>query len=171
MASRRTRASSFLTSGEQQVTNRPMKMVDVGGKAETSRIAVATGFLKMGPAALGMIRDGKVEKGDVIAAARLAGVMAAKRTPDLIPLCHPIALSGVDVTVTPVEAGVDIRATVRTVGRTGVEMEALSAVMAAALTVYDMLKSTDRGMVIDAVQLEKKSGGRSGLWRRSKGRS
>lgn len=149
-----------------------MKMVDVGDKQKTERIAVATGRVRMSSEALDKIRNGKVEKGDVIAAARLAGVMATKRTPDLIPLCHPIALSGVEVEVTPLVVGVEIRATVKTVDRTGVEMEALTAVSAAALTVYDMLKSTDRGMVIDALQLEHKSGGRSGVWsRRETGQS
>lgn len=143
-----------------------MKMVDVGSKQKTERVAVATGRIRMGAQALKKIRTGTVEKGDVLAAARLAGVMAAKKTPDLIPLCHPIGLSGVDVEVTPLVVGVDIRATVKTVDRTGVEMEALAAVSAAALTIYDMLKSTDRGMVIEAVQLEHKSGGRSGVWTR-----
>ena len=144
-----------------------MKMVDVGGKDKTQRVAVATGRVRMSAAALKKIRSGTVEKGDVIAAARLAGVMASKKTPDLIPLCHPIALSGVEVEVTPRKGGVEIRATVKTVDRTGVEMEALTAVSAAALTVYDMLKSTDRGMVIEDISLEHKSGGRSGLWTRS----
>ncbi|MFZ5439113.1 MAG: cyclic pyranopterin monophosphate synthase MoaC [Myxococcota bacterium] len=143
-----------------------MKMVDVGEKQKTERIAVATGRVRMSSEALDKIRDGKVEKGDVIAAARLAGIMATKRTPDLIPLCHPIAISGVEVEVAPLVVGVEIRVTVKTVDRTGVEMEALTAVSAAALTVYDMLKSTDRGMVIDAIQLEHKSGGRSGVWTR-----
>lgn len=149
-----------------------MKMVDVGGKEKTEREAVATGRVRMSPQTLAKVRRGDVEKGDVLAAARLAGVMAAKRTPDLVPLCHPIALAGVTVEVTPVTVGVEIRATVKTVDRTGVEMEALTAVCAAALTVYDMLKSSDRGMVIEHVQLEHKSGGRSGVWTRaSKGQA
>lgn len=143
-----------------------MKMVDVGEKPKTERIAVATGRVLMSAAAVRKIRQGGVEKGDVLAAARLAGIMAAKRTPDLIPLCHPIGLAGVEVEVTTVRGGVSVRATVKTVDRTGVEMEALTAVSAAALTVYDMLKSTDRAMVIDAVQLEHKSGGRSGVYSR-----
>lgn len=143
-----------------------MRMVDVGDKQKTERIAVATGRVRMSELALGIIRDKKVPKGDVIAAARLAGVMATKRTPELIPLCHPIAIAGVEVEVSPEAGGVEIRATVKTVDRTGVEMEALTAVSAAALTVYDMLKSTDRGMVIEAVQLDHKSGGRSGTWDR-----
>ncbi|WP_309891207.1 cyclic pyranopterin monophosphate synthase MoaC [Archangium sp.] len=146
-----------------------MKMVDVGGKEKTERVAVATAFLRMLPATLECILQGKVEKGDVLAAARLAGVMAAKRTPDLVPLCHPIALSGVEVHLTPVEGGLDIRATVRTVDRTGVEMEALTSACAAALTVYDMCKSVDRGMVMERVQLDHKSGGRSGTWDREGG--
>jgi cyclic pyranopterin phosphate synthase len=143
-----------------------MKMVDVGDKEKTQRIAVATGRVRMSAAALAKIRSGKVEKGDVLAAARIAGVMAAKRTPDLIPLCHPISLSGVEVEVQPRKGCVEIRVTVKTVDRTGVEMEALTAVSAAALTVYDMLKSTDRGMVIEDIELEHKSGGRSGVWDR-----
>lgn len=145
-----------------------MRMVDVGSKKATERIASATARVRMQPATLARIKEGKVEKGDVLAAARLAGVMAAKRTPDLVPLCHPIELSGVEMEVNPVVVGVEITATVKTVGRTGVEMEALTAACAAALTVYDMLKSVDRGMVIENVQLEHKSGGRSGTWTRSK---
>lgn len=143
-----------------------MKMVDVGEKPKTERIAVATGRVRMSAVALAKIRSGMVEKGDVLAAARIAGIMAAKRTPDLIPLCHPISLSGVEVELKAVTAGIEVRATVKTVDRTGVEMEALTAVSAAALTVYDMLKSSDRSMVIDAVQLEHKSGGRSGVYTR-----
>ncbi|MEW5739222.1 MAG: cyclic pyranopterin monophosphate synthase MoaC [Myxococcota bacterium] len=144
-----------------------MKMVDVGAKDKTERVAVATGRVRMSHQALEKIRAGRVEKGDVLAAARLAGIMAAKRTPELIPLCHPIGLSGVEVEARPAAGGVELQATVKTVDRTGVEMEALAAVSAAALTVYDMLKSTDRGMVIEAVQLEHKSGGRSGVWTRA----
>jgi cyclic pyranopterin phosphate synthase len=147
-------------------------MVDIGSKAATERVAVAVARVRMLAATLSRIRSGKVEKGDVIAAARLAGIMAAKRTPDVVPLCHPIALSSVEVEVRPVTIGVELRATVKTVDRTGVEMEALTAVSAAALTVYDMLKSVDRGMVIEHVQLEHKSGGRSGTWTRaSKGQA
>ena len=146
-----------------------MKMVDVGGKEKTERVAVATAHLRMLPETLERILQGKVEKGDVLAAARLAGVMAAKRTPDVIPLCHPIALSGVEVIPTPGPDGLDIRVTVRTVDRTGVEMEALTAACAAALTVYDMCKSMDRGMVLERVQLDHKAGGRSGTWDRDAG--
>jgi cyclic pyranopterin monophosphate synthase len=144
-----------------------MKMIDVGSKKATGRVATATARVRMRPQTLALIRAGAVEKGDVIAAARLAGIMAAKRTPDLVPLCHPIALSSVEVEVKPVTVGVEIRTEVKTVDRTGVEMEALTAACAAALTVYDMLKSSDHGMVIENVQLEAKSGGRSGPWTRA----
>jgi cyclic pyranopterin monophosphate synthase len=143
-----------------------MKMIDVGAKPRTERIAVARGFVSMSPATVARIRRGAVEKGDVIAAARLAGIMAAKRTPDLVPLCHPISLSGVEVTAEPGPGGVEVTATVRTVDRTGVEMEALAAVSAACLTVYDMLKRYERGMSIEKVELLEKSGGRTGDWRR-----
>ncbi len=143
-----------------------MKMVDVGGKEKTERVAVATARLRMLPETLERILQGKVEKGDVLAAARLAGVIAAKKTPDIIPLCHPIALSGVEVHLEPQTEALEIRVTVRTVDRTGVEMEALTAACAAALTVYDMCKSVDRGMVVEQVQLDHKSGGRSGTWNR-----
>jgi cyclic pyranopterin phosphate synthase len=142
-------------------------MVDIGSKAATERVAIAVARVRMLDATLARIREGKVEKGDVVAAARLAGIMAAKRTPDVVPLCHPIALSSVEVEVRPMTAGVELRATVKTVDRTGVEMEALTAVSAAALTIYDMLKSVDRGMVIEHVMLEHKSGGRSGTWSRA----
>lgn len=143
-----------------------MKMVDVGSKEKTERRAVATARVRMRPATVARIRRGQVEKGDVVAAARLAGVMAAKKTPDIIPLCHPIALSGVTVDTALARDGVRIRAEVKTVDRTGVEMEALAAACAAALTFYDMLKSVDRGMVIEEIQLEHKSGGRTGTWER-----
>jgi cyclic pyranopterin phosphate synthase len=143
-----------------------MKMVDVGGKEKTERVAVASGRVRMLPGTVERIRQGRVEKGDVVAAARLAAIMGVKRTPDLVPLCHPISVSGVEVTLTLEEDAVAITAQVKTVDRTGVEMEALTAVSAAALTVYDMLKSGDRGMVIERVQLEEKSGGRSGAWHR-----
>jgi cyclic pyranopterin phosphate synthase len=141
-------------------------MVDVGAKRKTGRKAVATARLRMLPATLARIQKGQIEKGDVLAAARLAGIMAAKRTPDVVPLCHPIALSGVEVTLAPFDAGLEVRVEVRTVDRTGVEMEALTAACAAALTVYDMCKSIDRGMVLEQVRLEHKSGGRSGTWNR-----
>jgi cyclic pyranopterin monophosphate synthase len=144
-----------------------MKMVDVGEKAKTERVAVARGRIRMSNAALTAIRERTVEKGDVLAAARVAAIMGAKKTPDLVPLCHPIGLSGVEVDLSTGSVGVDIKVTVKTVDRTGVEMEALTAVSAAALTVYDMLKSTDRAMVIENIQLEHKSGGRSGVWTRT----
>jgi cyclic pyranopterin monophosphate synthase len=143
-----------------------MKMVDVGGKERTERVAVATARLRMQPATVARIREGRVEKGDVLAAARLAGVMATKRTPDLIPLCHPIALTGVTVEVTLEDDGAAVRAEVKTLDRTGVEMEALTAAATAALTIYDMVKSVDRGMVIESLQLEHKAGGRTGTWDR-----
>ena len=143
-----------------------MKMIDVGAKPRTERVAVAHGFVAMAAPTVQRIRDGEVEKGDVLAAARLAGIMAAKRTPDLVPLCHPIALSGVEVEAVPGPDGVAITATVRTVDRTGVEMEALAAVSAACLTVYDMLKRYEKGMSIRAVELIEKRGGRSGHWTR-----
>ncbi len=143
-----------------------MKMIDVGGKPATERVAVATARVRMLPATLSRIRQGQIEKGNVLEAARLAGIMAAKRTPDVVPLCHPISLSAVELEVEPVVVGVEVRATVKTVDRTGVEMEALTAACAACLTVYDMCKSIDRGMTIEAVQLEHKSGGRSGTWTR-----
>jgi len=148
-----------------------MRMIDVGAKPRTERVAVARGFVAMTAATVGIVRRGESEKGDVLAAARLAGIMAAKRTPDLVPLCHPIALSGVEVLAEPRAGGVEITATVRTVDRTGVEMEALAAVSAACLTVYDMLKRYQRGMRIEAIELIEKAGGRSGRWRRPPARS
>ena len=144
-----------------------MKMIDVGAKPKTERVAVARGFVAMSRATVARVRRGAVEKGDVLAAARLAGIMAAKRTPDLVPLCHPIALSGVDVTAKPGASGVEVTSTVRTVDRTGVEMEALAAVAAACLTIYDMLKRYERGMRIESLELLEKSGGRSGTWKRA----
>ncbi len=144
-----------------------MRMVDVGGKPKTERVAVATARLRMKSSTARRIVKGNLEKGDVLAAAQLAGVMAAKRTPDLVPLCHPIALSAVEVQVWTRGAGVDVRTEVRTVDRTGVEMEALTAAAAAALTVYDMCKSVDRGMVLESLQLQHKAGGRSGTWSRT----
>jgi cyclic pyranopterin phosphate synthase len=141
-------------------------MIDVGAKPKTERVAVARGFVAMGRATLARVRKGDVEKGDVLAAARLAGVMAAKKTPDLVPLCHPIALSGVDVSAEPGPGGIEVTATVRTVDRTGVEMEALAAVTAGCLTIYDMLKRYERGMRIEAIELLHKAGGRTGAWTR-----
>ena len=141
-------------------------MVDVAAKPETERRATAAGQVVMAPETLRVIRDGQVKKGDVLAVARLAGIMAAKRTPDLIPLCHPLPLASVVVDLEPDEAlpGVKITATVGLTGRTGVEMEALTAVSVAALTVYDMCKAIDRAMRIEAIRLVRKEGGRSGVY-------
>ena len=139
-----------------------VRMVDVSGKASTLREASAAGEIRMSPAAIRAIRDGAVKKGDPLQTARVAGIMAAKRTADLIPLCHPLALTSIDVTLTPKRWGYVIAATVRTSGPTGVEMEALTAVSVAALTVYDMLKAVDRTMEIGAIRVTAKSGGRSG---------
>ena len=141
-------------------------MVDVGAKDVTERVAVARARITMLPATLRLIATRKAAKGDVLAVAQLAGIMAAKKTPDLIPLCHPLALSSVAVTLSLDEArnAVDIEATCKLKGRTGVEMEALTAASVAALTVYDMCKSVDRGMTISEVKLVHKSGGKSGTW-------
>jgi cyclic pyranopterin phosphate synthase len=139
-------------------------MIDVGEKPRTERVAVARGFVSMSRATLGVLRRGESEKGDVLAAARLAGILAAKHTPDIVPLCHPISLSGIEVEVGPRPGGVGAKATVRTVDRTGVEMEALAAVAAACLTVYDMLKRHERGMRIESIELIEKDGGRTGRW-------
>jgi cyclic pyranopterin phosphate synthase len=142
------------------------RMVDVSDKAETARVATARGSVLMQPATLALIKEGGVKKGDVLSIARLAGIMGAKRTPDLIPLCHPLALTSVQVDLTLDEArnAVDITATCKLTGKTGVEMEALTAVSVAALTVYDMCKAVDRGMQITDVRLVHKSGGKSGTF-------
>lgn len=142
------------------------RMVEVGAKPETERVAVASGEVRMLPATVRLIRAGKVGKGDVLAVARLAGIQAVKHTHVLIPLCHPLRISGVDVDVTLAKDRAKIRATVRAVDRTGVEMEAMTAVAVAALALYDMAKAVDRAMVIGPVQLDEKRGGRSGHWRR-----
>jgi cyclic pyranopterin phosphate synthase len=141
-------------------------MVDVGDKPATERQAIAAAEIHMSPSAVRLIRAGDVKKGDPLQAARLAGIMAAKRTSELIPLCHPLALTHVDVTLTPRRWGYRILATVRTNGQTGVEMEALTAVTVAALTVYDMVKAVDKAMEITGVCLIEKRGGRSGVYRR-----
>ena len=143
-------------------------MVDVGEKPESRRLAVAEGRIRMQPETLRLIVAGEHRKGDVLGVARVAGIMAAKKTPDLVPLCHPLMLSRVEVELTPEEAAsaVRCRATVETVSRTGVEMEALAAVQVALLTVYDMCKSVDRGMTMGDIGLQEKSGGKSGTWRR-----
>jgi len=141
-------------------------MVDVGEKDVTARIAVATGFVRMRPETVAAVRAGRTPKGDPLETARLAGIMAAKSTASLIPLCHPIPITHVDVRAELVDDGVRLEATASVEGRTGVEMEALTAVSVAALTVYDMCKAVDREMVIGEIRLERKSGGRSGDYRR-----
>lgn len=143
------------------------RMVDVSGKAVTTREALAEGRVRMAPATLALALSGDAKKGDVRAVAEIAGVMAAKKTADLIPLCHPLALSKVEVRVEPAQDGLSVTARVRTTGQTGVEMEALTAVSVACLTIYDMLKAADKAMTIDAVRLMEKSGGASGDWRRA----
>ena len=141
-------------------------MVDVGGKAATAREAVAEGVIRMQPATLKLIVEGGHKKGDVLAVARIAGIMAAKKTAELIPLCHPIALTRVEVELTPGDNAIHCRTIAATVGPTGVEMEALTAVQVALLTIYDMCKAVDRGMTINDVRLVSKTGGKSGDWRR-----
>ncbi len=143
------------------------RMVDVSEKTITAREAIAAGFVRMSPETLALAVSGQGKKGDVRAVAEIAGVMAAKRTADLIPLCHPLALSKVEVSVEPADGGMAVTAKVRTTGQTGVEMEALTAVSVACLTLYDMLKAAEKGMVIEAVRLLEKSGGASGDWRAS----
>ncbi|MFC7332064.1 cyclic pyranopterin monophosphate synthase MoaC [Rhodocista pekingensis] len=142
-------------------------MVDVSAKAETERVATAEALVSMRPETFALIESGQVAKGDVLGVARIAGIMAAKRTADLIPLCHPLALSrvAVDFTLLPERSAVRIEATVALKGRTGVEMEALTAVSVAALTLYDMCKAVDRGMTIGDIRLLHKSGGKSGTYR------
>jgi cyclic pyranopterin phosphate synthase len=141
------------------------RMVDVSGKAVTAREAVATGRIDMLPEALAAIRDGTAAKGDVLAAARIAGIMAAKKTAELIPLCHPLPLTRVSIDLTLDDTGVAATATTATDAKTGVEMEALTAVSVALLTVYDMAKAMDKGMTISGVRLVGKTGGKSGEWR------
>jgi cyclic pyranopterin phosphate synthase len=140
------------------------KMVNVTAKAATARVAIAKGSVSMLPATFKLIKSGGTAKGDVLSVAKLAGIMAAKKTPDLIPLCHPLLISGVDVDFALDEANnlIEITATVQSTGQTGVEMEALTAVAVAALTVYDMCKAVDRAMKIESIRLVKKSGGKSG---------
>ena len=140
------------------------RMVDVGGKAATQRSAVARGTIAMSPAALAAIRDGDVPKGDVLAAARIAGIMAAKKTAELIPLCHPLALDAVTLDFAFVAGGVEVSATASLTGRTGVEMEAMTAASIALLTIYDMAKALDKAMVIGPLRLIEKRGGKSGDW-------
>lgn len=146
------------------------QMVNVGAKADTERVAVAQGRIAMRPETLDLVESRAMTKGDVLVVSQIAGIQAAKRTHELIPMCHPLLLSHIAVELVPARdergAWVDIRATVRTRGKTGVEMEALTAVSVAALTVYDMCKAVDRGMIIDDVRLIHKSGGKSGPWDR-----
>jgi cyclic pyranopterin monophosphate synthase len=148
------------------------RMVDVSAKAATSRVAIAEGQVRMASSTLAAILSGDAKKGDVIGAARIAGIMAAKKTADLIPLCHPLSLSKVLVDIAPDDTlpGLIVRAEARCVGPTGVEMEALTAVSVACLTIYDMAKAIDRGMSIEEVRLIEKRGGKSGEWRAAKGK-
>jgi cyclic pyranopterin phosphate synthase len=143
------------------------RMVDVSAKEVTVRTATATGFVTTTEHVVGLLRGEGVPKGDALAVARIAGIQAAKRTPDLVPLCHPVAIHGVVVDLEVTDAGVAISATVRTADRTGVEMEALTCVAAAGLALVDMVKAVDRGATITDVRVEEKSGGRSGTWRRA----
>jgi len=140
------------------------RMVDVSDKAVTTREAVAEGFVRMSAGTLALAVSGDGKKGDVRAVAEIAGVMAAKRTSDLIPMCHPMAISNVEVRVEPADGGLSVTARIKTTGQTGVEMEALTAVAVACLTLYDMLKAAEKGMIIETVRLVSKIGGKSGDW-------
>jgi cyclic pyranopterin phosphate synthase len=140
------------------------RMVDVSGKDVSARTATATGRVRLRPETVALLRGSAVPKGDALAVARLAGIMAAKKVPDLIPLCHPIALHGLTVDLTVTDAGVDIEATAHTADRTGVEMEAITAVAVAALTLYDMVKAVDPGAVVEQVRVVEKTGGKTGRW-------
>ena len=141
-------------------------MVDVGAKDSTERVAVTAGFIRMEPATLDLIMQGNHKKGDVLGIARVAGIMAAKKTSELVPLCHPLSITNVnvDLETNPATSSVKCRSTVKSVGQTGVEMEALCATQVALLTIYDMCKAVDRGMCIEQVRLLEKSGGKSGHW-------
>ncbi|MBM3576342.1 MAG: cyclic pyranopterin monophosphate synthase MoaC [Alphaproteobacteria bacterium] len=156
-----TKLTHLTSSGEAH-------MVDVSAKAETSRVAVARGRVVMARETLRLAVEGQAKKGDVFGVARVAGIMAAKKTSELIPLCHPLALSSISIEITPDEAlpGLRVLAKASVTGKTGVEMEALTAVSVACLTIYDMLKAVDRGMRIEGVELVEKRGGKSGDWRR-----
>ena len=143
-----------------------VRMVEVGEKDQTKREAIAEALITMSEATSDALFSGALPKGDALASIRLAGIMAAKRTPDLIPLCHPIAITGVEVKVEQVDIGARILATVRTTGRTGVEMEAMTAASVAALTLYDMVKGVERGVEVSAVRLLLKDGGKGGRWER-----
>lgn len=146
------------------------RMVDVGDKPDTERVGLARGRVLMRPETLTLVQAGEMKKGDVLTVAQVAGIQAAKRTHELIPMCHPLLLTHISVDLVPGGSGdqawIDIQATVRTLGKTGVEMEALTAVTVAALTVYDMCKAVDRGMTITGIELVHKSGGKSGTWNR-----
>ena len=142
------------------------RMVDVSGKDVTARVAVATGRVLVSASVVALLRGDGVPKGDALGVARVAGIMATKRTPDLVPLCHPLAISGVTVDLRVADDAVEITSTVRTTDRTGVEMEALTAVSVAALTVVDMVKAVDKGTVITDIRVESKTGGKSGDWAR-----
>jgi cyclic pyranopterin monophosphate synthase len=166
-----TRKSSLRSGLTHADAQGRVRMVDVSEKAVTSRVAVASGFIRVSAAARRLVRAGTVKKGDPLQAARLAGIMAAKSTATLIPLCHPLSLTGVQVDVELGRGGIAIAATVKTTGQTGVEMEALTAVAVAALTIYDMLKAVDKGMVIETIVLVEKRGGRSGDVVKGQGRS
>jgi cyclic pyranopterin monophosphate synthase len=157
----RTKKLTHLTSGGTA------HMVDVSGKPKTEREAIAEGYVRMLPATLDIVRSGNAKKGDVFGAARIAGIMGAKHTHDLIPLCHPLAISQVEVDAVPDAAlpGIKVTARVKVAGQTGVEMEALTAVSIACLTIYDMVKAVDRGMCIEGIRVIEKSGGRSGHYR------
>lgn len=146
------------------------RMVDVSGKEPTARTAIATGVLHTTPEVVELLVRNGLPKGDALATARIAGIMAAKRTPDLVPLCHPIALSGVEVDLQPSGSAVRIQATVRTTDRTGVEMEALTAVAVAGLALHDMIKAVDPAATLDSVRVERKEGGKTGLWVRPEDR-
>ncbi|MCK7624931.1 cyclic pyranopterin monophosphate synthase MoaC [Streptomyces sp. RS10V-4] len=159
-----------MSSGQQHLTHLDAagaaRMVDVSGKDVTARTARARGRVLVSPQVVDLLRGEGVPKGDALATARLAGIMGAKRTPDLIPLCHPLAVSGVTVDLAVTDEAVEITATVKTTDRTGVEMEALTAVSVAALTVVDMVKAVDKAAVISDIRVEEKTGGKSGDWRR-----
>ena len=141
-------------------------MVDISAKDETVRVAVASGRIRMQPETADVIRNGTAQKGDVLGVAQVAGIMAAKNTPQIVPMCHPLMLTGTDITFDVQDTVVEITATVKTTGKTGVEMEALTAASVAALTIYDMVKAMDRGMTIENIRVETKSGGASGDWQR-----
>ncbi|HVL26262.1 MAG TPA: cyclic pyranopterin monophosphate synthase MoaC [Thermomicrobiales bacterium] len=160
-APKTTTLTHFDASGRAQ-------MVDVGAKNDTKRVAIASGRVRMAPETATVIREGRAAKGDVLAVAQVAAIMAAKKTHEIIPMCHPLLLTRIAVDFELKRDSVEITARVETTGKTGVEMEALTAVSAAGLTIYDMVKAIDKAMVIEAIQLESKEGGRSGEWQRSR---